>query len=67
MTWIESFPSPQGPNDKNPSYLFFIDIDGHAEDEAVKQRSTSPASTASAGRPRLLPQGRDRRVVTGAT
>ncbi|MGE3822344.1 MAG: prephenate dehydratase [Isosphaeraceae bacterium] len=37
MTWIESFPSPEGPADRNPTYLFFIDVEGHMEDEAVKR------------------------------
>lgn len=37
MTWIESFPTSTNPNDRDPSYLFFLDIDGHAEDEAVKK------------------------------
>ena len=37
MTWIESFPSPVGPTDKNPAYLFFVDIEGHVEDEEVKK------------------------------
>jgi chorismate mutase/prephenate dehydratase len=40
MTWIESFPIP-GPtvkgNDTNPSYLFFIDIEGHQSDSTVRQ------------------------------
>jgi chorismate mutase/prephenate dehydratase len=40
MTWIESFPIP-GPlvkgADTNPSYLFFVDIDGHASDSPVQQ------------------------------
>jgi chorismate mutase/prephenate dehydratase len=40
MTWIESFPIP-GPTvkgvDSNPSYLFFVDVEGHASDSAVKQ------------------------------
>lgn len=35
MTWIESFPAPEGPNDKNPTYLFFVDVDGHSEDEPL--------------------------------
>jgi chorismate mutase/prephenate dehydratase len=38
MTWIESFPIP-GPivkgDDTNPSYLFFIDVEGHQSDPAV--------------------------------
>ena len=37
MTWIESFPIP-GPvvkgDDTNPSYLFFIDVEGHQTDAA---------------------------------
>jgi chorismate mutase/prephenate dehydratase len=40
MTWIESFPIP-GPivkgDDSNPSYLFFIDIEGHQRDTKVQQ------------------------------
>jgi chorismate mutase / prephenate dehydratase len=38
MTWIESFPIP-GPivkgKDTNPSYLFFIDVEGHHTDPPV--------------------------------
>jgi chorismate mutase / prephenate dehydratase len=37
MTWIESFPAPENPNDKNPTYLFFLDVEGHADDEPVKR------------------------------
>jgi chorismate mutase/prephenate dehydratase len=37
MTWIESFPTTESTNSLNPSYLFFADIDGHVEDEAVKR------------------------------
>ncbi len=37
MTWIESFPTAEVTNELNPSYLFFADIDGHAEDEPVKR------------------------------
>lgn len=37
MTWIESFPSPEGPPDRNPSYLFFIDVEGHAQDDPVSR------------------------------
>ena len=37
MTWIESFPTLDKPNDLNPSYLFFADVDGHVEDEPVKR------------------------------
>ncbi len=40
MTWIESFPIP-GPvikgNDTNPSYLFFVDVEGHQSDPPVHQ------------------------------
>jgi chorismate mutase/prephenate dehydratase len=45
MTWIESFPMPGPPAGKNPSYLFFLDVEGHADDpdvlkaiEAVRKR-----------------------------
>jgi chorismate mutase/prephenate dehydratase len=37
MTWIESCPTAESINVLNPSYLFFADIDGHVEDEAVKK------------------------------
>ena len=37
MTWIESFPAPEGSGDKNPTYLFFIDVEGHVDDEPVKR------------------------------
>jgi chorismate mutase/prephenate dehydratase len=40
MTWIESFPIPDlslKGDDKNPSYLFFIDIEGHQTDPPVQQ------------------------------
>ncbi len=37
MTWIESFPATVGPNEKNPAYLFFIDAEGHVDDEPVKK------------------------------
>ncbi len=38
MTWIESFPIP-GPSahDRDPSYLFFLDIEGHADDAPVQK------------------------------
>lgn len=35
MTWIESFPAPEGPGERNPSYLFFIDVEGHVDDEPL--------------------------------
>jgi chorismate mutase/prephenate dehydratase len=35
LTWIESFPKTDGPAERDPTYLFFVDIDGHAQDKAV--------------------------------
>jgi chorismate mutase/prephenate dehydratase len=37
LTWIESFPLPNAPGDNNPSYLFFMDIEGHVNDAAVQR------------------------------
>lgn len=37
MTWIESFPSPGDPGDRNPTYLFFIDVEGHVDDDPLKR------------------------------
>lgn len=37
MTWIESFPIPAAAGDKNPSYLFFLDVEGHIEDAIVQK------------------------------
>jgi chorismate mutase/prephenate dehydratase len=37
MTWIESFPIPNGAGDRDPAYLFFIDVEGHATDEPVQK------------------------------
>jgi chorismate mutase/prephenate dehydratase len=38
MTWIESFPIPaEGNRDRDPSYLFFLDIEGHVEDPPVQK------------------------------
>ncbi len=37
MTWIESFPMPNGPSDKDPAYLFFLDIEGHVTDPQVQK------------------------------
>ncbi|AMV39097.1 prephenate dehydratase [Planctomyces sp. SH-PL62] len=37
MTWIESFPIAAAAGDKNPSYLFFLDIEGHSEDVLVQK------------------------------
>jgi chorismate mutase/prephenate dehydratase len=36
MTWIESFPYTEGAPDKDPTYLFFVDIEGHANDKTVQ-------------------------------
>lgn len=35
MTWIESFPTAEVPADRNPTYLFFVDVEGHLDDENV--------------------------------
>jgi chorismate mutase/prephenate dehydratase len=35
LTWIESFPTSDSPKDGNPTYVFFIDIEGHIRDKAV--------------------------------
>jgi chorismate mutase/prephenate dehydratase len=37
MTWIESFPMPNGGTDKDPAYLFFLDIEGHVTDPQVQK------------------------------
>lgn len=37
MTWIESFPTSEGPPDRDPTYLFFVDIEGHANERNVAQ------------------------------
>jgi chorismate mutase/prephenate dehydratase len=37
MTWIESFPIPSSSSDKDPAYLFFIDIEGHVNDSLVQK------------------------------
>jgi len=37
LSWIESFPMPSPESDKNPSYLFFLDIEGHASDPQVEK------------------------------
>jgi chorismate mutase/prephenate dehydratase len=37
LTWIESFPTSDGPTDRDPTYLFFLDIEGHADDDAIKK------------------------------
>ncbi|MDR3638264.1 MAG: prephenate dehydratase [Isosphaeraceae bacterium] len=37
MTWIESFPTADGANHRDPTYLFFLDVEGHVDDEAVQR------------------------------
>jgi chorismate mutase/prephenate dehydratase len=37
MTWIESFPIPNGRGDEGPSYLFFMDVEGHATDSDLQK------------------------------
>jgi len=35
LTMIESFPASDGPKGGDPAYFFFIDVDGHAQDEPL--------------------------------
>ncbi len=37
LTWIESFPTSEVPPNRDPTYLFFLDVEGHAEDDPVKR------------------------------
>jgi len=37
LTWIESFPIPNSQGENDPSYLFFMDIDGHESDPPVQK------------------------------
>jgi chorismate mutase/prephenate dehydratase len=37
LTWIESVPVPDAPGESNPSYLFFMDIEGHVSDPQVEK------------------------------
>ncbi len=37
MTWIESFPTSEDPKNGHPTYLFFLDIEGHAEDLEIQK------------------------------
>ena len=52
MTWIESFPIP-GPivkgDDSNPSYLFFIDVEGHADRPSRSSRPSRPSASGASG------------------
>jgi len=37
MKWIESFPASDSAPDRDPAYLFFVDIEGHVADAAVQK------------------------------
>jgi chorismate mutase/prephenate dehydratase len=37
LTMIESFPAPDGPKGGDPAYFFFLDVDGHAQDEPLSK------------------------------
>lgn len=37
LTWIESFPASNNLPDQNPTYLFFADLEGHADEEGVRK------------------------------
>jgi hypothetical protein len=37
MSWIESFPATDNHSDRDPAYLFFVDVEGHADDEPVRR------------------------------
>ncbi len=37
LSWIESFPAPSPETDANPSYVFFLDIEGHITDPQVEK------------------------------
>jgi chorismate mutase/prephenate dehydratase len=37
LTWIESFPVASEAPNRDPNYLFFLDVDGHANDAAVQR------------------------------
>ena len=37
LTMIESFPVSDTPPGRDPAYLFFVDVEGHAGDEPVKR------------------------------
>ncbi|MGL5094907.1 MAG: prephenate dehydratase, partial [Planctomycetia bacterium] len=36
MTWIESFPA-ESSSPQSPEYVFFVDLAGHADDDAVRK------------------------------
>src|SRR4029079_9987268 len=35
LTWSESFPTSESLKDGNPTYVFFIDVEGHTREKAV--------------------------------
>ncbi len=37
MTWIESFPTVEDAAHRDPTYLFFVDIEGHMDDDVVQR------------------------------
>lgn len=37
LSFIESFPVPDSSPDREPSYLFFVDVEGHSQDESVRR------------------------------
>ena len=37
LTMIESFPASDGPRGGDQTYYFFLDVDGHAQDEPLKK------------------------------
>ena len=40
MTWIESFPASDGTaRARDPSYLFFLDVEGHADDPSPSSKA----------------------------
>ena len=64
MTWIESFPTSEGALAPDPTYLFFLDVDGHAEDEPVKKAIDAARKRVERDRdPRELPERRCHRGV----
>ena len=42
LTWIESFPKKGSQNE----YLFFVELEGHADDEAVRKAIDELTATA---------------------
>ena len=66
MTWIESFPFSEASPKGDPGYLFFVDIEGHADDDAVQQLARGrPQALRAARDPRLLSPRRVHRELIG--